>query len=113
MLIACVCLANQRRSYLFARTAPSIERCRAAGAAQRLAEPGLNIGVPRSPVVNQRFDERRQYCARPSSRWAFPRDATHKESIHESLSDNPGPGGRSEEHTSELQSLMRISYAVF
>src|SRR3546814_8638203 len=23
------------------------------------------------------------------------------------------PGGRSEEHTSELQSLMRISYAVF
>src|SRR3546814_5802306 len=29
--------------------------------------------------------------------------------------DRPGPdpGGRSEEHTSELQSLMRISYAVF
>src|SRR3546814_11811879 len=26
---------------------------------------------------------------------------------------NRGPGGRSEEHTSELQSLMRISYAVF
>src|SRR3546814_14573517 len=25
----------------------------------------------------------------------------------------PGDGGRSEEHTSELQSLMRISYAVF
>src|SRR3546814_10541875 len=25
----------------------------------------------------------------------------------------PGPPGRSEEHTSELQSLMRISYAVF
>src|SRR3546814_3833688 len=25
----------------------------------------------------------------------------------------PGLGGRSEEHTSELQSLMRISYAVF
>src|SRR3546814_7260060 len=25
----------------------------------------------------------------------------------------PGPRGRSEEHTSELQSLMRISYAVF
>src|SRR3546814_9522532 len=24
-----------------------------------------------------------------------------------------GPGGRSEEHTSELQSLMRTSYAVF
>src|SRR3546814_3693833 len=26
---------------------------------------------------------------------------------------NPFVGGRSEEHTSELQSLMRISYAVF
>src|SRR3546814_5548081 len=26
---------------------------------------------------------------------------------------NEGRGGRSEEHTSELQSLMRISYAVF
>src|SRR3546814_5283194 len=25
----------------------------------------------------------------------------------------PGPDGRSEEHTSELQSLMRTSYAVF
>src|SRR3546814_5705323 len=25
----------------------------------------------------------------------------------------PGPAARSEEHTSELQSLMRISYAVF
>src|SRR3546814_5302693 len=27
--------------------------------------------------------------------------------------DDPAPGMRSEEHTSELQSLMRISYAVF
>src|SRR3546814_1549359 len=29
------------------------------------------------------------------------------------LSRGPGGGERSEEHTSELQSLMRISYAVF
>src|SRR3546814_3827857 len=27
--------------------------------------------------------------------------------------ERPGEGQRSEEHTSELQSLMRISYAVF
>src|SRR3546814_10010292 len=37
--------------------------------------------------------------------------------IDELLSDGAdgeaAPGGRSEEHTSELQSLMRISYAVF
>src|SRR3546814_3039123 len=30
-----------------------------------------------------------------------------------SLEPSPGVGLRSEEHTSELQSLMRISYAVF
>src|SRR3546814_8626207 len=29
------------------------------------------------------------------------------------LEDPPGAGKRSEEHTSELRSLMRISYAVF
>src|SRR3546814_1961789 len=29
------------------------------------------------------------------------------------VSNQPGANGRSEEHTSELQSLMRISYAVF
>src|SRR3546814_2562407 len=29
------------------------------------------------------------------------------------LADEAFPGDRSEEHTSELQSLMRISYAVF
>src|SRR3546814_10254895 len=31
----------------------------------------------------------------------------------EALEDDAGERGRSEEHTSELQSLMRISYAVF
>src|SRR3546814_10160154 len=29
------------------------------------------------------------------------------------MEDSPGGSWRSEEHTSELQSLMRISYAVF
>src|SRR3546814_1541937 len=32
---------------------------------------------------------------------------------HETGHRDVAPGGRSEEHTSELQSLMRISYAVF
>src|SRR3546814_1638992 len=32
---------------------------------------------------------------------------------HAPLPAHPAPFGRSEEHTSELQSLMRISYAVF
>src|SRR3546814_9771528 len=34
------------------------------------------------------------------------------EATHHDREDEPG-AGRSEEHTSELQSLMRISYAVF
>src|SRR3546814_10266411 len=33
--------------------------------------------------------------------------------VPEIVDDPLGPGERSEEHTSELQSLMRISYAVF
>src|SRR3546814_6542554 len=33
--------------------------------------------------------------------------------IHQAADAGPGADGRSEEHTSELQSLMRISYAVF
>src|SRR3546814_5063840 len=33
--------------------------------------------------------------------------------VHEAYMKLVGGGGRSEEHTSELQSLMRISYAVF
>src|SRR3546814_4744838 len=35
--------------------------------------------------------------------------------VHRPVQMRPGgaAGGRSEEHTSELQSLMRISYAVF
>src|SRR3546814_8639419 len=37
-------------------------------------------------------------------------DARHR---HEDHADREIPWGRSEEHTSELQSLMRISYAVF
>src|SRR3546814_10283306 len=32
---------------------------------------------------------------------------------HNALAIHPATGQRSEEHTSELQSLMRISYAVF
>src|SRR3546814_8861633 len=37
-----------------------------------------------------------------------------KKAAHSVPAPNPdGPGFRSEEHTSELQSLMRISYAVF
>src|SRR3546814_1481756 len=39
--------------------------------------------------------------------------AEGKESWCARRDSNPRPSARSEEHTSELQSLMRISYAVF
>src|SRR3546814_6476725 len=39
--------------------------------------------------------------------------ASRLASDHASQARQIAPSGRSEEHTSELQSLMRISYAVF
>src|SRR3546814_1843924 len=47
-----------------------------------------------------------------SERWAFAFSAK-KQWQQKARSDIEGIAGRSEEHTSELQSLMRISYAVF
>src|SRR3546814_3930364 len=40
-------------------------------------------------------------------------NARYANIVHNDLNDNSGRVRRSEEHTSELQSLMRISYAVF
>src|SRR3546814_10577326 len=57
------------------------------------------------------FLDRRQMSERPADvACADERDllASHKTSLSYQL-----PARRSEEHTSELQSLMRISYAVF
>src|SRR3546814_2510012 len=57
--------------------------------------------------------------------WALLLDGARKELLARGFADDaawprlrqalglPDPDGRSEEHTSELQSLMRISYAVF
>src|SRR3546814_3291464 len=45
---------------------------------------------------------------------ALPRHVQARRAQHRGLQPAHGPGARrSEEHTSELQSLMRISYAVF
>src|SRR3546814_6391925 len=68
-------------------------------------------GTPRSEgqgrieaVISRRRDH-----ARPTSRDARPRPARRTAARR----FQAGGAGRSEEHTSELQSLMRISYAVF
>src|SRR3546814_15078093 len=61
----------------------------------------------RADLSRQSDDVQRQDLL-PSRRWGR---------VHLLLSQGrlrrPGQPGRSEEHTSELQSLMRISYAVF
>src|SRR3546814_6258904 len=46
-------------------------------------------------------------------RRAWQRDGCRTHSCLAAIAQGPCPRGRSEEHTSELQSLMRISYAVF
>src|SRR3546814_2116970 len=55
-----------------------------------------------APIVRAAPSTRGRPSARPPSR-------RH----HENTGRRVAPAGRSEEHTSELQSLMRISYAVF
>src|SRR3546814_6305848 len=62
------------------------------------------------------------YADSPAAGLAVARMAAHITYLSEAgltaqfgrkLQDRPGKPNRSEEHTSELQSLMRISYAVF
>src|SRR3546814_1244183 len=58
-------------------------------------------------------------CSRSSTRWLMPRIRLVPPELNSSLTASglsrvlEGDTARSEEHTSELQSLMRISYAVF
>src|SRR3546814_4409727 len=49
--------------------------------------------------------------SRPSS--SLVRRATQRSAVSATSGRRSGISSRSEEHTSELQSLMRISYAVF
>src|SRR3546814_9581235 len=55
----------------------------------------------------------RRLGARQERLRVIPNGIDAKRSDGASLRSRPAAGGRSEEHTSELQSLMRISYAVF
>src|SRR3546814_8156748 len=49
----------------------------------------------------------------PSKAWTRSRVPSTTFTFTRTVSPGAKAGGRSEEHTSELQSLMRISYAVF
>src|SRR3546814_4702853 len=69
-----------------------------------LDQLGCGVGKDRLRIGERRralrLDENRPAGAKPPQRIVEPR--RHRDQL-----------GRSEEHTSELQSLMRISYAVF
>src|SRR3546814_7037711 len=65
----------------------------------------------RSGIRPRRLASRRHPGGVCSYRGAQPRAAAGRHRLHGGR--EPANLGRSEEHTSELQSLMRISYAVF
>src|SRR3546814_9799267 len=83
-------------------TSPSLRPtpCRRLHATNR--DPGF---APEAAAARRRDQaSRKGAAADPSS------PAPHRPAM---AADRPAAAGRSEEHTSELQSLMRISYAVF
>src|SRR3546814_1746267 len=67
--------------------------------------PGATGGV--------NVDEARALLGVPADADAETIRAAHRRLIAQTHPDRGGTEERSEEHTSELQSLMRISYAVF
>src|SRR3546814_4634578 len=77
----------------------------------------IDLGLGRAPGSDQRVAMalRRNLQSDPNQ---FPRDVMELQAYFAGnpelgITAVPGAGARSEEHTSELQSLMRISYAVF
>src|SRR3546814_10858177 len=83
--------------------------------AARRDERGAAQGARRLFRADDRADENRDRGIDRPVRWRFaggggPLSAWRRADGHARDDD---PARRSEEHTSELQSLMRISYAVF
>src|SRR3546814_8494561 len=58
-------------------------------------------------------EDRAAFKARVKSLVEDVPDLPDFQRFHDAFRDDPKSATRSEEHTSELQSLMRISYAVF
>src|SRR3546814_6646068 len=86
---------------------PYTTLCRSPVARQhagRDAEAVLGDGARQGPVAAEGHSQV------PAAHIAQPRDCRHR---HDPAGHGVGLGARSEEHTSELQSLLRISYAVF
>src|SRR3546814_9990134 len=75
---------------------------------------GARNGLEPPPEQHDRHDDDRdadQYAAGQRRRQGEEIDDAAD--AHDQIAQRDRDGGRSEEHTSELQSLMRTSYAVF
>src|SRR3546814_1757253 len=72
-----------------------------------------NVRNLASPFWRSMLSKPEQRCLVPFTRFAEPKPNAGREEIWFSVTGTPVAAFRSEEHTSELQSLMRISYAVF
>src|SRR3546814_3723422 len=88
---------------------PYTTRFRSAGAAQHLDRPGRCRQEPRLRRGHGLPEGR----TAPSQVQDRDGDLRHQHAAGAVLADPDLDRARSEEHTSELQSLMRISYAVF
>src|SRR3546814_1963179 len=76
----------------------------------------FRAGLPQSPPHARRFHRQsRSATLRLLLRCVAARFSAQCNNVQQRMVSSPGlrRGRRSEEHTSELQSLMRISYAVF
>src|SRR3546814_9510398 len=97
---------STRTDTLFPYTTLFRSRTERLGGTARLARGTLHMAVTR--LTKSAF---RQGFAAPLA--GLARTGDKPVSPGRSHPEHPEPARRSEEHTSELQSLMRISYAVF
>src|SRR3546814_2795951 len=102
---------------VFAELGPRIEKLRDSGHTPGLATLLIGDDEPSARYVGMKMRKAEELgCHSPHVH--LPQDAATADAIAavEQLNADPSVDAmlvRSEEHTSELQSLMRISYAVF
>src|SRR3546814_5260892 len=87
-------------------TPPPLPTSPPAAISKRMDVPPTGERIALDPLVAR-------VLAPNSSPYTYTGTQTHLVGTRDLAVIDPGPDDRSEEHTSELQSLMRISYAVF
>src|SRR3546814_8455117 len=108
-------LRKEKREFIPCKSADhSLTACHANLRHGDLAQPSCNAGEEQVPrrMAKGVIDHLEPVKINEKQRRVTARRPRGKQTLY--LSTETGPvGERSEEHTSELQSLMRISYAVF